>query len=97
MPQLHANDQAEVVLVIAENNLASSVTRGENSGRKLHHTAVTRELRTLGQFAPMQKMFEVETTVRLATNWKHDDLRLVAFIQERTHRRILGATSIKLN
>ncbi len=97
LPQLHANDQAEVVLAIAENNLASSVTRGENSGRKLRHTAVTRELRTLGQFAPAQKTFETETTVKLAVGWKRADLRLVAFIQERINRRILGAASIKLN
>lgn len=97
LPQLHTNDQAEVVLVIAENNLASSITRGENSGRKLRHTAVTRELRVLGQFAPTQKTFEAETTIKLAPSWKHNDLRIVAFIQERAHRRILGAASLKLN
>ncbi len=97
LPQLHANDQAEVVLAIAENNLTSSVTRGENSGRKLRHTAVTRELRTLGQFAPAQKSFETETPIKLAAGWKRADLRLIAFIQERTNRRILGAASIKLN
>jgi hypothetical protein len=97
LPQLHADDQAEVVLAITEYNLASSVTRGENSGRKLRHTAVTRELRTLGQFTATQKAFEAETIIKLAANWKRNDLRVVAFIQEQTHRRILGATSIKLN
>jgi hypothetical protein len=97
LPQLHAHDQAEVVLAVTENNLTSSVTRGENAGRKLRHTAVTRELRVLGQFAPTQKVFEADTTIKLATGWKRNDLRIVAFIQERTHRRILGAAAIKLN
>lgn len=97
VPQLHANDQAEIMLVIAENNLASSVTRGENSGRKLRHTAVTRELRALGQFTHTQKSFETETNIKLAPDWKRADIRIVVLIQERAHRRILGAASIKLD
>ena len=97
LPQLNAHDQVQVMLAVTENNLASSVTRGENSGRKLRHTAVTRELRTLGQFASAQKTFETETIVKLAAGWKRNELRLVAFIQEQTQRRILGATSLKLN
>lgn len=97
LPQLHANDQAEVVLALTENNLASNVTSGENSGRKLRHAAVTRELCTIAQFTSTQKAFEAETVIKLADNWKRNDLRVVAFIQERTHRRILGATSLKLN
>ena len=97
LPQLHANDQAEVMLAITENNLASSVTRGENSGRKLRHSAVTRELRTLGTFASAQKTFEADATVKLADTWKRAEVRLVAFVQERAHRRILGAASINLS
>ncbi|MBI1766297.1 MAG: DUF1223 domain-containing protein [Acidobacteria bacterium] len=97
LPQVHANDEAEVVLAVIENNLASSVTRGENSGRKLRHSAVTRELRPLGQFAAGQKNFETEATVKLATSWKRADVRLVAFIQEHLNRRILGAAAIRLN
>lgn len=97
LPQVHAQDQAEVMLAIAESNLASSVTHGENSGRKLRHTAVARVLRGLGQFAPTQKVFETETAIKLAAGWKRNDLRLIAFIQEHTHRRILGAASIRLN
>ncbi len=96
LPPLTANDQAEVWFALTENNLASNVIRGENSGRKLPHSAVTRELRALGKFAPAQQSFTAETSVSLAANWKRADLRAIAFVQEHAQRRILGAASFKL-
>lgn len=96
LPPLSANDQAEVLLALTENNLASNVVRGENSGRKLRHNGVTREIRALGKFAPAQKSFTAETSIHLAQGWKRAELRALAFVQERAHRRILGAASYKL-
>jgi hypothetical protein len=96
LPPLSANDQAEVLLALTENNLASNVARGENSGRKLRHSGVTREIRALGKFAQSQKSFTAETSINIAPGWKRADLRALAFVQERAHRRILGATSYKL-
>jgi hypothetical protein len=96
LPPLSANDQAEIWLALTENNLASNVIRGENSRRKLPHNGVTRELRALGKFAPVQQSFAAETSVSLAANWKRADLRAIAFVQEQGQRRILGAASLKL-
>jgi hypothetical protein len=96
LPPVDNGDAAEVVLAVTEDNLSSDVSRGENSGRKLAHTAVVREMRSLGAIDPASKTFDSETTAAIAIGWKHDDLRVVIFVQERAHRRVLGAASIKL-
>ena len=41
---LAANEKAETMLAITEDNLHSQVRGGENSGRRLNHAAVVREL-----------------------------------------------------
>jgi hypothetical protein len=96
VPSVTKGDVAEVILVITEDNLLSNVSRGENSGRKLGHTAVVREMRALGSIDPATKAFDSETTTAPAKGWKRDDLRVVIFVQERAHRRVLGAASIGL-
>jgi hypothetical protein len=96
VPPVNRGDVAEVILALTEDNLSSNVSRGENSGRKLAHTAVVREMRELGRVDPATKAFDSETTAAPANGWKHDDLRVVVFVQERAHRRVLGAASIKL-
>jgi hypothetical protein len=97
LPPLAPLEQTEVLLAITESNLTSSVMRGENSGRKLRHTAVTRSLRVLTQFAGTQKSIETDAIVNLANDWQRSNLRLIALVQERNQRRILGAASLKLN
>ena len=96
VPQVNRGDVAEVILALTEDNLSSNVSRGENSGRKLAHIAVVREMRALGRVDPAKKAFDSETTAAIAKGWKRDDLRVVVFAQERAHRRVLGAASIKL-
>ena len=96
VPTITKGDVAEVILVITEDKLSSNVSRGENSGRKLAHTAVVREMRALGAVDPATKSFESETTVVIANSWKRDDLRVVVFVQERAHRRVLGAAVLNL-
>lgn len=96
LPAIIANDSAEVLLAITETNLASQVVRGENSGRRLPHTAVVRELRSLGNLSVSDKPFQTETTVLIGKNWKRENLRAVAFVQERRNKRILGAAVMNL-
>src|SRR6266498_4780448 len=73
-----------------------NVSRGENSGRKLAHTAVVRKMRALGGVDPASKAFDSETTVAIANGWKRDDIRVVVFVQERARRRVLGAAVLNL-
>jgi len=96
LPKLSTGDIAEVLLAITETNISSQVVRGENTGRKLNHTAVVRELRSLGSVASSTKPFETETTVMLGKDWKRGNLKAVTFVQERKQKRILGAALVKL-
>jgi hypothetical protein len=49
LPPLDTNIKGFVFLAVTENNLQSSVSSGENSGRRLAHTAVVRELKMIGE------------------------------------------------
>ncbi|PYS48235.1 MAG: hypothetical protein DMF68_13825 [Acidobacteria bacterium] len=97
IPNLSANDTAEVLLAIAESDLHSSVARGENAGRSLSHTAVVRQLSVIGNLNSQSgKTFNASPAVNIASNWKRQNLRAVVFIQERESRRVLGASSFEL-
>ncbi|MFN7930085.1 MAG: DUF1223 domain-containing protein [Blastocatellia bacterium] len=75
----------DIVLAITENNLSTNVARGENAGRRLPHVSVVRQLQVIGT-APT-----ATAKLTFAKNWQRDNLRLVAFLQERKSRRIVGA------
>ena len=97
IPNLSANDTAEVLLAITESDLHSSVARGENAGRSLSHTAVVRQLSVIGNLNSQSgKTFNASPAVNIASNWKRQNLRAVVFIQERESRRVLGSSSFEL-
>jgi hypothetical protein len=89
-------DSAEVLLAITESGLRSSVSRGENAGRSLHHTAVVRALSSLGSIDSQSKSFSAEPVVRIEEKWKRENLKAVVFVQERASRRVLGAAQISM-
>jgi hypothetical protein len=94
LPKLSDGDAAEVLLAITEGGLASDVSRGENSGRKLTHVGVVRTLTKLGELGA--GAFTTETSVTPDKAWRRENLRAVVFIQERASRRVVGASSVKL-
>jgi hypothetical protein len=97
LPPVSKGDATEVLLAITEDNLSSSVSRGENKGRTLHHTGVVRRLTVLGQATPQHSpAFSAEPVVALEKTWKRENLRAVVLVQERTSLRILGAASAPL-
>jgi hypothetical protein len=81
---------ADVVVAITERNLLSNVSRGENAGRKLQHTAVVRWLTVAGKTRPGEP-FSGEISVPAYKGWKAENLYAVVFLQERSSRKILGA------
>lgn len=87
-------DSADVMLAITESGLLSNILRGENSGRKLTHAAVTRKLIRIGTIKG--KGFSAEPGIDLDRAWKRQNMKAVAFVQERASRRVLGAAAIKL-
>jgi hypothetical protein len=96
LPAISGGDTAEVLLAIAESHLQSNVLRGENSGRKLAHTAVVRKLQNIGSIDSAKQNFTATQNLFLDKGWNQDNLKVVAFVQERQSRRILGAASVRL-
>jgi hypothetical protein len=94
IPAISSGDTADVMLAITESGLSSNVSRGENSGRKLAHSAVTRKLIKIGSISG--NSFTGERTIDLDSRWKRENMKAVAFAQERTSRRAIGAAAIKL-
>jgi hypothetical protein len=91
-----AGDRAEVLLAITETNLRSDVRRGENSGRNLEHTGVTRRLEVIGTAKPGAG-FSADPKLVLGKNWKRADLRAVVFVQDATTRKVLGVAAVGLS
>ncbi len=89
---------AEVWLAITETGLHSSVTRGENAGHELSHAAVVRSMRKIGEAKPDRDVsFAGEATVPIHKDWKRENLKAVAFVQEKNNLKILGAAEISLH
>ncbi len=91
-------DTAEVWLAVTENGLHSEVIRGENAGKNLHHAAIVRWMHKAG-VADKRKTplsFVGNTSVKLKPGWNIENLRVVAFVQEKTSRHILGAGAMKM-
>lgn len=84
------HENSTVFLAIAEDNLSSNVTRGENTGKKLAHTSVVRELKSIGLVTAEQNSFAAETAVQIQPEWKKENLKFVVFVQENGSRKILG-------
>jgi hypothetical protein len=90
-------DAAEVWLAITETGLHSAVTRGENAGEDLHHAAVVRSMRKIGEAkGDGETSFAGDTSVPLNKEWKRENLRAVLLVQEKKSRRILGAAEIRI-
>ncbi len=93
-PKLSDGDAADVLLAITEGGLASDVSRGENTGRKLRHVGVVRRLTKLGELGA--GAFSSEASVAVEKGWRRENLRAVVFLQERASKRVVGASSLKL-
>jgi hypothetical protein len=85
---------SNVMLAITEDNLTTHVDSGENGGRTLHHAAVVRELRQLGQLH--DGSFQMNVPLSVDKEWKRENLRAVVFVQGGVSGKILGAASVDL-
>jgi hypothetical protein len=95
VPEISNGDKADVMLAVAESDLISKVSRGENSGRQIAHTAVTRKLFKVGSVEGSS--FVGRPTVKIDQAWKRSTTKIVVFLQERDSRRVLGAAAAKLS
>ncbi len=93
-----SGDTPEVLLAVTEKGLHSEVSRGENAGKNLHHASIVRWMRKVGVVDARKpsSTFTGNTNVKLKPAWKLENLRVVAIVQEKKSRRILGATSLRI-
>lgn len=89
------SDNADVLLAVTEDEVASTIDRGENAGLHELHAAVVRQLKRLGT-ANARKGFKGNTILMPAGDWKLANLRVVILVQEQATGRILGADVLRL-
>lgn len=85
------SSHSKLYAVLAADATHSEVTRGENAGRTLHHTAVVREIKEFGGESSdgrSLKLPEVETNSKGEAN---GPMRLVVFLVDRKTGHVLGA------
>lgn len=87
-----AATDAELVATLTQNGARIAVARGENSGSTLEHTAIARELVVVAP-APREGIPTKTTTLKAPVGIAARDLRVVAFVQERGSRRVLGTAT----
>jgi len=85
---------ADVYLAVALNHVESQVLRGENGGKHLVHVAVVQQLNKVGKLQK-GKSFAQDVEVKLKPNQDLKNIRLVAFAQEGSQGRLLGASMQK--
>jgi hypothetical protein len=96
LPVDDAKQEFDLWLAVAEANLSSQATRGENSGRQLNHTAVVRQFRRVARLQPDRDIAQ-QLDVKLSSDWKREDVRAIVFVQDRRSRRVLGVAQIRLS
>jgi hypothetical protein len=87
----------DIIVALVQDDLADDVVRGENRGQRLAHSAVVRSLSVAGSIQGASPSGDVSANVSIAPQWKTPATRLVAFLQERDSRRILGAATVRLD
>ena len=90
-PEIIVGEASDVVVAIAEDNLASDVRHGENGGKRLKHSGVVRRFLTVGTLMPHTRGWSGTTSVAVAPEWKSADLKVISFLQEQQSRRVVAA------
>jgi hypothetical protein len=85
-----ASHEAEVYVAVALNHAESQVSRGENDGLRLAHTAVVRTLSKIGT-VQLGQSFAQDVQLKLVPGSDPHNLRLIVFLQQPHHGRVIGA------
>ncbi|MGH9528428.1 MAG: DUF1223 domain-containing protein [Terriglobales bacterium] len=95
LPESSSSKEADVYLGVALHHAESQVLRGENAGHHLAYTNVMQGLKSVGVLKRGQA-FSQDVEIKLEpgadTNKDQQDLRFVAFVQDRHQGKVLGAT-----
>ena len=86
----HEGVPAETFLLLTEDNLSTDVRAGENSGKKLNHDFVIRDMAGPIPSGPGGRILW-KGSFRLAPDWKTKYLALTAFVQDPRNGDVLQA------
>jgi hypothetical protein len=92
VPNVSRGDHADVVVAVVESRLQTEVRGGENRGRVLAHAPVVRQMTTIGEATTPR----LTAAIPIARGWQREHITMVAFVQERFSRRVLGAAALPL-
>lgn len=90
-----SSSDGEVMVALTQNVARVVVPKGENAGSTLEHTAIARELVAAGA-VPMAGG-SAKATLKSPVGVDSKELRIVAFVQERRSRRVLGTMTRDLD
>jgi len=79
-----------ILAAITQDGLSSNVTRGENSGRQLHHVAVARALERIDVLGRNARAIRHSIPIRDA--WGGSGLKAVVWLQGRKSGQVYGAS-----
>lgn len=84
---------AELWVALTEKNLHTDVKAGENSGENLQHAAIVRTLRKVGTL-PGTDDHSSQLDLKLAGEWKSENLTVVSFVVAKNTKKIIGAGAL---
>jgi hypothetical protein len=86
---------AELLWAVSEDNLVVEVKRGENAKRTLRHAGVVRTLVTR-KIDAAKAAANTAAVIELQPEWKRENLRLVAFVQNPKTKRVTSVAWTRL-
>lgn len=87
-------ENSQLWIAVTEAGLQTSVTAGENSGEKLQHADVVRWLHRVEGAPGAQGGVIRQVSVPLKPEWKLPNVRVVAFVVDRSSHHIIGAAAV---
>jgi hypothetical protein len=92
-----AGQEAEILLAVAERNLATDIGGGKNKGVHVEQTGVVRAWMPLGHVnAQGDAIFPPEHLITLDPSWKLSDLTAVVWIQQKPAGKVVALGTLAL-
>ena len=91
-PGINASS-VELWVAVTEKSLQTNVKAGENSGETLQHADVVRSLQKVKAFKNADNS-GTQFTVNFKDAWNPANLRVIAFLADKSNRHILGAAAV---
>jgi len=85
--------KAFVYIAHAAESASSDVLRGENKGRKLHHVSIAADIRKAGVVTDREGL---KTDIPVRNTAAPPGSRLIAFVQDASNGRVLGAAMFSI-